>query len=118
MKKYITALIVGVCLMPNSPAFAEGLNFNFERGEPLEECLRSATKDYLLSSHQYQKINTVVDYKTYLRKTRGSGLNNWRVYRVTTFQEKDGLTVKGYCDSWARYETSNIPTGYILLGVT
>ncbi|MDC0062809.1 hypothetical protein OAJ84_02310 [Candidatus Puniceispirillum sp.] len=33
MKKYITALIVGVCLMPNSPAFAEGLNFDFERGE-------------------------------------------------------------------------------------
>ena len=56
MKKYVTALIVGVCLMPNSPAFAEGLNFDFERGEPMEECLRSTTKDYLLSSHHIELV--------------------------------------------------------------
>ena len=64
MEKYITSLIVGGCLMPSSPAFAEGLNLNFERGKPMEECLQSATKDFLLSSHQYEEFNTVVDYKT------------------------------------------------------
>lgn len=119
MKKYLVALVIGIGLMANGPAFAEELVFdgraagdNTFREEPMEECLRSAEKDYLLSSHQIEKDNTVVDFKTYLRKTASGGsLDNWRVYRVLTLEDKDDFTIKVYCYSLAKVMSVNIPEG-------
>ena len=112
MNRYTAALAIGIGLMANGPAFAEGLNFEFERSEPMEECLRSAAKDTLISSYQKVKFDTITDFKTYLRKTSSGGsLDNWRVYRISTFQDESGETVKVYCDSWARVVRVEIPEG-------
>ena len=112
MKKYLVALVVGAGLMANGSAFAEGLNFEFERGEPIEECLRSAAKDTLLSSYQKVEFDTITDFKTYLRKTTwGGSLDNWRVYRISTFQAESGESVRVFCDSWAYVVRVKIPEG-------
>ena len=112
MKKYLVALVIWVGLMANGPAFAEGLKFQFERPEPMEECLRSAEKDTLLSSFQKVEFDNIIDFKTYLRKTSfGGPLDDWRVYRISTFQDEIIGTVKVYCDSWAINKTVNIPEG-------
>ena len=61
MKKYLVALVVGIGLMASVPAFAELLNFEFERTEPMEECLRSAAEDTLLSNYQKVEFDIITD---------------------------------------------------------
>ena len=69
--KHLAALVIGVCLMANGPAFAEELKFAITGGVPMEECVKSAKEDTELSRYQYEyeEMETVVDLKTYMRKT-------------------------------------------------
>ena len=100
--KYLAAFVIGVGLMANGPAFAEGFVFKFSEGVPMEECVKSAKEDTELSRYQYEyeEMETVVDLKTYMRKT----LSGWRVFRISTFQDKNTQQIKVYCDTWRKLE--------------
>ena len=96
--KYLSALVIGVDLMAGSPVFAEGFKFEFETGVPMEECVQAALEDTELSVYQYVKLDTVVDLKTYMRKTS----SGWRVFRISTFQDRTTQLIKVYCDTWRK----------------
>ena len=96
--KYLAAFVIGVGLMANGPAFAKELKFEFERGVPMEECVKSALEDTELSRYQYETVDTQVDRRTYMRKTS----SGWRVFRISTFQDKNTLQIKVYCDTWRK----------------
>ena len=96
--KYLAAFVIGVGLMANGPAFAEGLRLKITGGVPMEECVKSALEDTELSVYQYVKLDTVVDLKTYMRKTS----SGWRLFRISTFQNSNTQEVKVYCDTWRK----------------
>ena len=98
--KYLAALVIGVGLMANGPAFAEELKFAITGGVPMEECVKSAKEDTELSRYQYEyeEVDTLVDLRTYLRKTS----SGWRVFRISTFQNSNTQEVKVYCDTWRK----------------
>ena len=50
--KYRAAFVIGVGLMANGVALAEFLQFDFERGVPMEECVKSASEGTELSRYQ------------------------------------------------------------------
>ena len=96
--KYLAAFVIGVGLMANGPAFAERFVFRFSEGVPMEECVKSALEDTELSRYQYEAADTQVDLRTYMRKTS----SGWRVFRISTFQDKNTLQLKVYCDTWRK----------------
>ena len=96
--KYRAAFVIGVGLMANGPALAEFLQFDFERGVPMEECVKSASEDTELRRYQYVMDDTVFDFRSYMRKTS----TGWRAFRISTFQDTNGEWLKVYCDTWRK----------------